>query len=193
MDIFSIILLAVGLAMDCLAVSISKGICAGRFRWRDALRIACLFGLFQGLMPLAGYAVSSLFAAQIKAVDHWVAFGLLGFIGGRMIVEAYKPSAEACGGDAEGSSRHYAWGSLLVLAVATSIDALATGVIFAPYPEWVAVAVLIIGLTSFLLSLVGTAIGTAFGSRFHLKVEVWGGVILILIGTKILVEHLFLS
>ncbi len=193
MDILSIILLAVGLAMDCLAVSISKGICAGRFRWRDALRIACLFGLFQGLMPLAGYAVSSLFAAQIKAVDHWVAFGLLGFIGGRMIVEAYKPSSEACGDDTEGSSRHYAWGSLLVLAVATSIDALATGIIFAPYPEWVAVAVLIIGLTSFILSLVGTAIGTAFGSRFHLKVEVWGGVILILIGTKILVEHLFLS
>ena len=186
MDFFSIILLAVGLAMDCLAVSVSKGICAGRFRWRDALRMACLFGLFQGLMPLAGYAVSSLFAAQIKAVDHWVAFGLLGFIGGRMIVEAYKPSAEACaeaGGDRAG--RHYTWGSLLVLAVATSIDALATGVIFAPYPEWI--------LTSFLLSLVGTAIGTAFGNRFHLKVEVWGGVILILIGAKILVEHLFFS
>lgn len=194
MDFFSIILLAVGLAMDCLAVSVSKGICAGRFRWRDALRMACLFGLFQGLMPLAGYAVSSLFAAQIKAVDHWVAFGLLGFIGGRMIVEAYKPSDGACaeaGGDRAG--RHYAWGSLLVLAVATSIDALATGVIFAPYPEWIAVAVLIIGVTSFLLSLVGTAIGTAFGNRFHLKVEVWGGVILILIGAKILVEHLFFS
>ena len=161
MDFFSIILLAVGLAMDCLAVSVSKGICAGRFRWR---------------------------------VDHWVAFGLLGFIGGRMIVEAYKPSDGACaeaGGDRAG--RHYAWGSLLVLAVATSIDALATGVIFAPYPEWIAVAVLIIGLTSFLLSLVGTAIGTAFGNRFHLKVEVWGGVILILIGAKILVEHLFFS
>lgn len=190
MDIISIILLAVGLAMDCLAVSVSKGICAKRFYVGYALRMAFLFGLFQGLMPLAGYAVSSLFAEQIKAVDHWVAFLLLGFIGGRMIVETYRHTDD-CPVDGEmPAQRHYAWSALLPLAFATSIDALATGVVFVPFKEWLVTAVLIIGLVSFLFSFAGTYIGVCFGRRFHFKVELVGGVILVLIGLKILLEHL---
>lgn len=193
MDLFSIILIAAGLAMDCFAVSISKGVCARKFQIRYALRIAFLFGLFQGLMPLIGYYISSYFAEYIEIIDHWIAFILLGFIGVRMIVEAFKEDVSDCECEQKGSVRkHFRWKVLFPLAVATSIDALATGVVFAPYPDVIRTAVIIIAVASFLFSFAGVVIGVYFGKRFHFKVEALGGGILILIGLKILIEHLFI-
>lgn len=193
MDILSIVLIAIGLAMDCFAVSISKGICTKKFYLSHTLRMALLFGLFQGLMPLIGYYVSSMFAEQIKRVDHWIAFILLGFIGIRMIIEAFKEGGNPSCEESESVNKHFKWQGLFSLAIATSIDALATGVIFAPFPELIWIAVGIIALTSFIFSIAGVYIGVHFGKRFHFKVEAIGGVILMLIGLKILVEHLFFA
>ncbi|NDV46720.1 manganese efflux pump [Paludibacter sp. 221] len=190
MDLLTIILMAIGLAMDCFAVSISKGICTKRFHFGYALRIAFLFGLFQGVMPLIGYYISSVFAEQIKAFDHWIAFVLLGFIGVRMIMEAFKKDEDCCDGP-DTVKKHFRWKGLITLAIATSIDALATGVVLAPFAEWIYVAVIIIALVSFLFSFVGVFIGTYFGKKFTFKVEVLGGIILVGIGAKILIEHLF--
>ena len=189
MNILSIVFIAMGLAMDCFAISISKGICTGKFYFRYAFRIALLFGLFQGLMPLIGYFVANNFAEQITRFDHWIAFVLLGFIGTKMIVEAFKKKEEC--DEHESIKKHFQWKILLSLAVATSIDALATGIIFVPFPELIWVAVIIIAVASFIFSFAGVIIGVRFGKRFHLKVEALGGIILIIIGLKILIEHLF--
>lgn len=190
MDIISLILISVGLAMDCLAVSISKGICVRKIYIGYTLRMAFLFGLFQALMPLIGFFVGKVFAEQIKSVDHWIALILLAFIGIRMIVEARGKSPYEI--DCSGSvASHFKIKELLPLAVATSIDALATGVILISFPEFIWKAILVIGSTSFLFSFIGMFIGTYFGKRFHFKVEILGGVILIFIGLKIWVEHMF--
>lgn len=187
MDIFSIVFIAVGLAMDCFAVAISKGICARRYYWRYALRMGLLFGAFQALMPLIGFFISSSFAAQIRLIDHWIALILLAFLGVRMIIGAFEED-EDC---QDSVVAHFKWRGLLTLAIATSIDALAAGVIFAPFPESIWMAVLIIGCASFLFSVAGMFIGAHFGNRFHFKVEVPGGIILIAIGIKIWIEHMF--
>ena len=150
------------------------------------LRMAVLFGLFQALMPLIGYLFGIGFAGYMKAFDHWIAFGLLTLIGGKMVIEGLKPHDP----DSDETPNPFKWSFLLSLALATSIDALATGIVLIPYPGAIWEAIAIIGFISFLFTLTGMYIGVHFGKRFHFKVEILGGVILIGIGLKILIEHL---
>lgn len=182
--------------MDCFAVSISKGVCSKKFYTNYALRMALLFGLFQGAMPLIGYFIGTNFAEIISRFDHWLAFGLLGLIGGKMILEGIgKKDKEECdcvnGGGIETIKEMFKWKTVIALAIATSIDALATGLIFVPYPNFIWIATAIIALVSLLFSLFGMVIGVNFGNRFKINVNVIGGLILIVIGSKILLEHLF--
>jgi putative Mn2+ efflux pump MntP len=186
MDVLSIIIIGIGLAMDCFAVSISKGIHAKEHYFWMTFRMAFLFGLFQALMPLIGYELGSGYAIYMKSIDHWIAFGLLTLIGGKMVVEGFKPTDA----DSEKAINPFAWVSLLSLALATSIDAFATGIVFVPFPGLIWKAVAIIGIVSFIFTFFGVFIGVHFGKRFHLKVEMIGGIILIGIGLKILIEHL---
>ena len=188
MSLLTIILLSVALAMDCFAVSISQSACFKRPIWSKWIVMSLSFGLFQGLMPLIGYYVMQLFSEVITAYDHWLAFIVLGFLGVRMIVEEFKES------DEHGDEKHLcdvnlSYGKIIILAVATSIDALATGVVFVPCPDRLLLGVSSIGLVSFIMSLIGTQIGFNIGKRLSFKWGVLGGVILILIGTKILIEH----
>jgi manganese efflux pump family protein len=185
MDIVSIIIIGIGLAMDCFAVSISKGICAKKFFFWHTLRMAMLFGLFQAIMPLIGYAAGVSFAHQMQSFDHWLAFILLAAIGGKMIYEGIKPHDPDCV-----TPNPFKWASLIPLALATSIDALATGIVFIPYQSIIWKAISIIGGISFIFTFIGMYIGIHFGKRFHLKVEIYGGIILIGIGLKILIEHI---
>ena len=184
-------LLAVGLAMDCFAVSIASGIILKRTMWRPMLIMAFAFGLFQAIMPLLGWIGASFFSHMIENFDHWIAFGILVFLGGRMFIESFKD--EDCKQEFDPTSLKV----VLALAVATSIDALAVGVSFAflGIKDFSAILspILIIGFVSFALSV----IGLLFGIRCHcgiarkLHAERWGGIILIIIGTKILIEHLY--
>lgn len=193
MSFLSILLIAIGLAMDSFAVAISQGICAKRLRARQVLLLAVLFGAFQGLMPLIGYAVGLSFAEAIKEIDHWVAFLILSAIGGKMLFEAIRESRRGEKDEEDcicEDKRRFGLRNLTILAIATSIDALATGLIFAPYPEVILSAVLTIGITSFLLSLFGVVMGNKVGKRFNFNFEIVGGIVLILIGVKILIEHL---
>ena len=190
MNIISIILIAVGLAMDCFAIAICKGICMRKFHFFHTVQMALLFGLFQGIMPVIGFYISSYFAEQIQIVGHWVAFALLGFIGVKMIVDSLK-TTENQDEKTDCVNKHFKWKTLLVLAFATSIDALATGVVFVSFPNLIWKAGVIIAATSFLFAFAGVVIGIHFGKRFRFKVEILGGVILIAIGLKILAEHFF--
>ncbi len=197
MDIFTIILIAIGLAMDCFAVSIAKGIVCGqkhqvrnlfdgRIDWRWPALMAVLFGVFQGGMPLIGYFAGTLFASFFSRFAPWIALALLAFIGGKMIWESLHEDEEE--GDGE---THFSLKELIILAIATSIDALATGVIFIPCPEVVWLGIGIIAFTSFLFSLIGFSIGLLSGKNFHFNVEMLGGIILICIGLKIWIEGFF--
>ncbi len=188
MDILSIILIAIGLAMDCFAVSITKGITSGKPQWGKALLMALLFGLFQGGMPLIGFFAGVAFTEQIARFDHWIALALLGFIGGKMIWESLHEDEE------QNCTEHcdFSFKTLILLAIATSIDALATGIIFVPTPEIIWHAVSIIAFVSFLFAGVGYIIGIFCGKRFHFNVELLGGLILIAIGLKIFIEHTWL-
>lgn len=180
-----LLLLAVGLSMDAFAVSICKGLAARTVTLRSCLTCGIWFGVFQGLMPLAGYFLGTLFADAIRTVDHWVAFFLLSLIGINMIREALSP-AEEDAWDADFSCR-----TMVLMAVATSIDALAAGISMAMSAHvniWAAVA--LIGCTTFLISSLGVRIGNVFGSRYEKKAEISGGLILILLGLKILLEDL---
>jgi len=185
MSFWEIFLLAVGVSMDAFAVSIGKGLSAKRASWREALTVALWFGGFQALMPLIGYYLGISFADLVTKVDHWIAFGLLLLIGGNMIREALK------GEDDKPVDSSFAFRTMLVLAIATSIDALALGISFAFLGTNLWRSILIIGLTTAAFSAVGLLIGKKVGSRFHAGAEILGGVILIAIGIKILVEHLF--
>ena len=187
MDILSIIIIGIGLAMDCFAVSISKGICVQKFNFANTLRMAFLFGFFQALMPLIGFIAGKTFIREMNSYDHWIAFGLLGIIGGKMLIEGLKPIDPDC----DINPKPFRWKALLPLAIATSIDALATGIVFVPYPALIWISIAIIGGTSFIFSFIGMGIGIHFGKRFHFNVEILGGVILIGIGLKILIEHLY--
>ena len=181
-------LISVGLAMDAFAVSICRGLKMRRINYRHALIIALFFGGFQALMPLVGWFIAGRFASYIEKYDHFVAFGLLAFIGIKMIVEALR---EKDASDDEKEISHIDVKELLILSVATSIDALAVGITFALIPTvniWLSIAE--IGLVTFLLSALGVLIGHRFGARFKSKAEITGGVILIAIGVKILLEHL---
>ena len=176
MGFFELFLIGIGLSMDAFAVAICKGLGMERINKRDTLLLALFFGGFQALMPLTGYLLGSRFASYIERWDHWIAFVLLAFIGGNMIRESREQEEEEI---EHGGSIRYR--ELFTLAVATSIDALAVGVSFAGT---------LIGCTTFVLTLVGVWVGNLFGSRYKSRAELTGGIILILIGVKILLEHL---
>ena len=186
-------LLAIGLAMDCLAVSIASGIILKRIQWRPMLVMAFFFGLFQAIMPLLGWLGASTFSHLIESVDHWIAFAILAFLGGRMIKESFKEE-DCCQRFNPASLK-----VVITMAIATSIDALAIGVSFAFLGIKSCSSILypvgVIGFASFLMSLIGLIFGIRFGCGIarKLRAELWGGIILILIGTKILIEHLFFN
>lgn len=190
MSTFEIWLLAVSLAIDCFTVSVASGIILRRIQWRTFFTMAFFFGFFQALMPLIGWSGANHFSHLIKAYDHWIAFGLLAFLGIRMIREYFK-DIEECSFDPTRLK------VILTLAVATSIDALAVGISFAftGYNNLVSLTepLLAIGFASFAISLTGSLIGIFFGKRFNFRMEFFGGLVLIGIGTKILIEHLFFN
>ncbi len=186
MGLVELVFLAVSLAMDAFAVAICQGLGMRRIRWGQALVIALFFGGFQALMPFLGWLLGSAFAQYIASFDHWIAFGLLVFIGGKMLWDTFhEPDAEAADGQA-----HLKLGTLLLLAIATSIDALAAGLTFAFLNVAIGPAVALIGLITFALSFIGVVVGNQFGSRFEKPATAIGGIVLILIGCKVLGEHL---
>lgn len=185
MGFFELFALAVGLSMDAFAVSVCKGLSMKRADAKGMAVCGAWFGCFQGLMPLIGFMLGSFFAGAIESVDHWIAFGLLALIGVNMLREAFfgKDDKEE---DADLSVK-----TMFILAVATSIDALAVGISLAMAGKvniWM--AVLLIACTTFILSAVGVKVGSVFGNRFERKAEIAGGVILIVLGVRILLEHL---
>ena len=183
MDLFDLIVTGIALSMDAFAVSIGKGLSVQRVKAKHSLICGAWFGGFQALMPLLGFLLASSFAEYIKQYDHWIAFALLFLIGANMLREAF--SKEENEADASFSVK-----TMLLLAVATSIDALATGVSFAVTDTNIWLAVSIIGVTTFLFSAAGVKVGSIFGRKYQSKAEFLGGLILILIGVKILIEHL---
>lgn len=186
MGIIELFLLAVGLSMDAFAVSVCKGLAMKKYTIKKAMTCGIWFGGFQALMPAIGYLLGSRFEQYITAVDHWIAFALLGFIGVSMVMEACCSKKEE-----EQLDESLDIKTMFLLAVATSIDALAVGITFAFLPDTnVPVAVFFIGAITFLLSTLGVKIGNVFGERYKKKAEITGGVILILLGVKILLEHL---
>ena len=182
MSLFELFVLAVGLSMDAFAVSICKGLSLGEINLKSSTKVGLWFGGFQAFMPLLGFILGVRFKDYITAIDHWIAFVLLGIIGLNMIKEAVK------GGD-DDLDASLSVKKMFPLAVATSIDALAVGITFAFLKVKIGLAVLLIGCTTFLLSLFGVYIGNKFGSQYRNKATFAGGVILVLIGTKILLEH----
>jgi len=186
MRFLELLLLGAGLSMDAFAVSICKGLAVGRVRPGHMCIAGAWFGGFQALMPLIGFLLGSAFYSYITSVDHWIAFLLLAFIGGKMLKEAFeKDDDEAAGTDAS-----FGIWTMFVMAVATSIDALAVGITFAFLQVNIITAISIIGVTTFIFSAAGVKIGSVFGSRYKSRAEIAGGVILVLIGLKILLEHL---
>ncbi len=182
-----LVLIAVGLSMDAFAVSLCKGLCMKKLNLAHAAVIALFFGVFQGVMPLIGWFLGTQFERYITPVDHWIAFVLLGYIGGKMIWDALHETGE---GEACDVEPKLDLKELFILAVATSIDALAVGITFAFLKMDIVPAVLLIASITFVLSFVGVAVGYKFGNRFQKKAEIAGGAVLILIGLKILLEHL---
>ena len=186
MDFWEILLLAVGVSMDAFAVSIGKGLSARKVSWREVLSAGLWFGGFQALMPVIGYYLGASFSGLVEKIDHWIAFGLLLFIGGNMIREAILENEGGHTHDASFGIR-----SMFVLAVATSIDALAVGISFAflETPLWS--SILVIGVTTAIFSAVGLLIGKSVGCRFHKGAEILGGLILIAIGLEIWIKGIF--
>ena len=184
MGIVEIIIIGFSLAMDAFAVSLSKGLASGKYKIKNSLICGIWFGGFQMLMPLIGCFLGERFASSIQSFDHWIAFILLALIGSNMLKEAFSDE------DDEDASASYGVKAMFPLAVATAIDALAVGITFAFLKVNLLLAVLIIGIITFVLCVIGTKIGNAFGNKFENKAEILGGIVLILIGTKILLEHL---
>ena len=183
MTFVELLLIAIGLSMDAFSVSICKGLTTKKFSWRMALVCGLWFGLFQALMPFIGYFLGAQFQEMIEAYDHWIAFGLLFLIGANMI-------REAIWGKEEQQDGSLGFKTMFLLAIATSIDALAVGVSFACIQVKLWSSVLIIGITTFLFSVLGVKVGNVFGSKYEKSASIVGGIILILIGLKILLEHL---
>ena len=184
MSILELFVLAVGLSMDAFAVSICKGLALQKVTVKNSAICGVWFGGFQALMPLLGYFVGYLFSSLVTSIDHWIAFILLGLIGANMIREALH-------GDSEEVDSAMGFKAMFPLAVATSIDALAVGVNFAFLPDTnIAAAVVFIGVVTCVLSMIGVKVGNVFGVRYKSKAEFAGGVILIFLGLKILLEHL---
>ncbi len=185
MGFIELFILAVGLSMDAFAVSICKGLSVQRLRPRHALICGAYFGGFQALMPLIGWLLGRQFEELIKSIDHWIAFGLLVLIGANMIRESFGKDEEV--------NDSFSFKTMLPLAIATSIDALAVGVTFAFLEVQIVPAILLIGVTTFAISAAGVKIGNVFGTKYKSKAELAGGIILILLGIKILIEHLFFN
>ncbi len=183
MSIWEVFLTAVALSMDAFAVAICKGLKMQKINPKQTALIALFFGGFQGLMPLIGYFLGVSFQTYIESVDHWITFVLLGIIGGKMIWESFKK-------DEDEDDNGFSIKELFVLAIATSIDALAVGVTFAFLKVNIAISVTFIGVITFALSALGVFIGHKFGEKYKSKAEFTGGLILVLIGLKILLEHL---
>jgi putative Mn2+ efflux pump MntP len=184
MHVAEMIFIAAGLAADSFAVSVSSGAIIERMRFRHAMRMALFFSFFQGLMPWIGWSAGNVAGDFFQAVDHWIAFGLLCFIGGKMICESRSLNEES---QPANPLKLYV---LITLSVATSIDALAVGFTFSFLDLAIVMPILIIGLVTFIFSLAGAYIGSAFGHIFENRIELVGGIILIIIGCKILIEHL---
>ncbi|MBE6346349.1 MAG: manganese efflux pump [Lentimicrobiaceae bacterium] len=209
MDIISLITISIALSMDAFSVSICQGLSTKKFSLKMALSCGLWFGFFQALMPLIGYLLGAQFEQFITHIDHWIAFGLLTIIGVNMIREAAGESSSSLSSSSSSSlsslssslpsssssssSKFNSFKTMLILAIATSIDALAVGVTFAFLKVNIWKSVLVIGITTFLFSFFGVKIGNVFGSRYSKTAEIVGGVILIMLGIKILVEHLFFS
>ncbi|MBQ7264989.1 MAG: manganese efflux pump [Firmicutes bacterium] len=188
MGILEILLLAVSLAMDAFAVSVSKGVASKTVQKKDAFIYGVSFGVFQALMPVIGFFTGRLFSEYIKAVDHFIAFFLLSVIGINMIGEYFKKEEER-----EETSTGIKLGELLLLSVATSIDALAVGVTFAFLDIGIWFPVTVIGVVTFILSFLGVALGRKIGEKAEKYASILGGGILIFLGFKILIQHLFLG
>lgn len=183
MTFIELLLIAIGLSMDAFSVSICKGLTTKKFSWRMALVCGLWFGFFQALMPIIGYFLGAQFQEMIEAYDHWIAFGLLFLIGANMI-------REAVWGKEESQDGSLGFKTMLLLAIATSIDALAVGVSFACIRVKLWSSVIVIGLTTFAFSVLGVKIGNVFGSKYEKSAGIIGGIMLILIGLKIILEHL---
>ena len=184
MDAATTILLSLGLAADAFAVAVSSGLAIKHMKVNKALKIALFFGVFQALMPVLGWLIGLSFSFLITPIDHWIAFGLLSFIGGRMIYESLQ--SEEC----EKKFNPLDTGTLITLSVATSIDALAVGIGFAVLKDSIALALTAIGFITFFLAFAGVFIGHKCGNLFANKIEIVGGAILIFIGSRILFLHL---
>ena len=185
MSIIEIALIGVGLAMDAFAVSICKGLAMRRMNYKKAIIIAAFFGVFQALMPALGYVLGTTFANKIAAIDHWIAFILLALIGANMIKEALSSDDDECQDDS------LRLGDLIMLSIATSIDALAVGITFAFFNVSLLLSVSMIGIITFIICVIGVKVGNVFGEKYKSKAELAGGLILIVMGAKILIGHLF--
>lgn len=184
MGLLSIVLIAIGLSMDAFAVAVCKGLKMRRIDYGKTLLIALFFGGFQALMPLIGWLLGVKFQRHIENFDHWIAFFLLAFIGGKMIYESFKA-------DDDETMDEFSIYELFILAIATSIDALAVGIAFAMLRDVnIFYSASIIGLITFILSAIGVAVGNKFGAVYKNKAELTGGIILVFLGFKILLEHL---
>jgi putative Mn2+ efflux pump MntP len=200
---FTIFLIALGLAMDAFAVAVSCGFMIKQLHLKYAMRVAVFFGLFQAVMPLLGWLCGLSIREYIQAFDHWIAFGLLAFIGGKMIYESFVikevDTCKACPYAADGScpdfqervKKQFSVRTLFILAVATSIDALAVGVSISILGDPIVMPAIVIGIVAFVLSLAGVIIGNKVGHLFESKIEIIGGLVLIGIGLKILIQDLF--
>jgi putative Mn2+ efflux pump MntP len=187
MGIWEIVLIAFGLSMDAFAVSVTLGLSVKKPKMKEIMIPGIYFGFFQALMPVIGFFAGFYFANTVDKFEHWIAFGLLGIIGGKMIKDSFSKEAE----DKQTDENVFQFMKMLILAIATSIDALAVGVTFAFYKVNILSAAIITGLITFFVSMVGVKIGNIFGIKFKSKAEFIGGAILILLGIKFVIEHFF--
>ena len=183
MGLLEVALIAIGLAMDAFAVSICKGLSMKKMSWKKALIVGMYFGIFQGIMPIIGYFLGSTFETLVTQIDHWIAFILLTLIGANMLKEAVEKECEGCNDSVD-------FKTMIMLAIATSIDALAVGISFAFLKTNIILSALVIGIITFAICVIGVKIGNKFGDKYEKKAEITGGIILIIMGVKILLEHL---
>ena len=182
MDFAELLLIAVGLSMDAFAVSVCKGLAVGKVRWKHLLSAGLWFGGFQALMPIAGYYIGKTFADVIKSFDHWVVFALLAGLGIHMVIGAFKEEKE--------HTSDFSHKTMLILAIATSIDAMAIGISLSIMKTGLWVNVRVIGAITFAMTAIGVVVGNKFGNKLGVKAELIGGFILIGVGLRVLIEHL---
>lgn len=183
MGVLELMLVSIGLAMDAFAVSVCKGLSMKKMSWKKGIIVGLYFGIFQALMPGIGYFLGTTFETLVIQIDHWIAFVLLGFIGINMLKEAFAK-------DSENYNDNVDFKTMSILALATSIDALAVGITFAFLQVNILLAISIIGILTFIITVIGVKIGNKFGDKYERKAEVVGGLILIFMGIKILFEHI---